>query len=554
MGSGFSAPYGIAVDTNGNVYVADVNNSDVKEIEAVAGVIPLSPTIRTWGNGFSLPAGVALDGGGNIFVTQWGNSAVTEVNVSIAQALTFATATNGGSTDTTDGAQQVTVINNGNATLSATTPGLSVSWNFVQVPGSGSPEDCTSSFSLAQGESCNLSLNFEPQANTPSGTVKGSVVMTDNNLNASPGVSQTVNLVGTSILPPVSATQTVASTILTFYQPVTSFEPVTGSNGLAPLTYSVSPALPAGLSLSTSTGVITGAAMVTSSLITYTVTVMDANHATATAAFSLVVTPQATITTVTTNLASATPVQTVMLSATVTAVLPGTPTTPTGTITFFDGTTQLGTAMSLVNGTTQLGVPNLPAGSTATISAVYSGSGNFLSRASSSSVPVVVAPLDLTFTNSGASANTATPGAAAIYHFSLTPLYGSYPGPVALTVTGLPTGATATFTPTSVAVGGGATTVTMTVQTLSTVALSNHTRFPFGREIVLALLLLPFVGKRGLRRTLRYRMMLMFLTVGLTAALSGCGSNNVNPQTYTLTATATSGTLQHSQVVTLVVK
>ena len=554
LGSNFSFPYGVAVDGNGNVYVADISNSAVYEIEAVGGAIPVNPTIRTWGSGFNLPAGVAVDGGGNIYVTQWGNSAVAEIDISIAQALTFATATNDGSTDTTDGAQQVTVINNGNGPLSAAAPGLSVSWNFAQVAGSGTPADCTSSFSLAPGESCNLSLEFEPQIDTPSGSVNGSVVLTDNNLNASPGVSQTVNLVGTSVLPPVSATQTVASTTLAFYQSAASLQPVTGSDGMAPLSYSVSPALPAGLRFSTATGIITGAATVTSSAATYNVTVMDANDATAMASFSLAVTPQASVTTVTTNLASATPAQTVIFSATVTAVIPGTPTTPSGTVTFFDGTTQLGPATSLVNGMVQVAVSGLPAGSTATVSAVYSGSGSFLSSISSSSVPVVVAPFDLSFTNTGASANTAAAGSVATYNFGLAPLYGSYPGPVTLTVTGLPAGATASFTPTSVAVGGGATAVTMTVQTLSTVAQSNHAGFPFGRGIMLALLLLPFVGKRGLRRMLRSKMLLVLLSIGLAAALSGCGSNNVNPQTYTLTATATSGALQHSQIVTLVVQ
>jgi uncharacterized lipoprotein YmbA len=50
-------------------------------------------------------------------------------------------------------------------------------------------------------------------------------------------------------------------------------------------------------------------------------------------------------------------------------------------------------------------------------------------------------------------------------------------------------------------------------------------------------------------------MLLVLLMAGLTAMLSGCGSSNAPPpQTYTLTVTATSGTLQHSQIVTLLVQ
>jgi len=64
---------------------------------------------------------------------------------------------------------------------------------------------------------------------------------------------------------------------------------VVGGSGAAPLTYSVSPALPAGLSINPSTGAITGTPTVPSAAGTYTVTVTDANSSTATATFSLTV-------------------------------------------------------------------------------------------------------------------------------------------------------------------------------------------------------------------------------------------------------------------------
>jgi hypothetical protein len=73
---------------------------------------------------------------------------------------------------------------------------------------------------------------------------------------------------------------------------------------------------------------------------------------------------------------------------------------------------------------------------------------------------------------------------------------------------------------------------------------------------VLALLLLPFSMKRTVRVKLKGRMLLLaLLLAGMTAAMSGCGSSNgfllQSPQTYTLTVSATSGTLVHSQTVTL---
>ena len=47
LATGFDSPFGIAVDRLGNVYVADFFNNAVKEIVAVGGSIPASPTVRT---------------------------------------------------------------------------------------------------------------------------------------------------------------------------------------------------------------------------------------------------------------------------------------------------------------------------------------------------------------------------------------------------------------------------------------------------------------------------------------------------------------------------
>jgi hypothetical protein len=214
----------------------------------------------------------------------------------------------------------------------------------------------------------------------------------------------------------------------------------------------------------------------------------------------------------------------------------------------------------LAGGMAQLVMPSLPPGQTAMITAVYSGDGNFFGGTSGNSASVVVGPLDFTFTNAGTAAYTAAPGAVATYNFALAPLNDSYAGPVNFTVTGLPAGAVASFTPSSVAADGGAVPVTMTVQTAAPMAHNeNHGNSPLGRGVVLALLLLPFGMKRKLREKLRGRMLLLVLLLaGTTAAMSGCASNNgfmlQSPGTYTLTVTATSGNLQHSQIVTLIVQ
>lgn len=87
----------------------------------------------------------------------------------------------------------------------------------------------------------------------------------------------------------VVATQAIASRTLTAGGAIAAFIPVTGSGGTAPLSYSVSPALPAGLTMVSSTGSISGNPTGASSLATYTVTVTDGAGATATATFALTV-------------------------------------------------------------------------------------------------------------------------------------------------------------------------------------------------------------------------------------------------------------------------
>jgi len=79
VGTGFNYPFGAAVDGNGNVYVADFSGNEVKEILAVNGRIPASPTINVLGSGFKTPGGVAVDAFGNVFVADTGNSLIKEI-------------------------------------------------------------------------------------------------------------------------------------------------------------------------------------------------------------------------------------------------------------------------------------------------------------------------------------------------------------------------------------------------------------------------------------------------------------------------------------------
>ena len=718
IGSGLDFPFGVAVDGSGNVYIVDSDNNRVLKETLSNG----SYTQSTIVSGLEIPLGMAVDGSGNVYIADPDEERVLKEDFADAPTLTFATPTSDGTTDTTDGALSVQIENIGNAPLTAISPGLSVTANFIQSDSSGTPPDCTTTFSLDANASCNISVEFAPVA-PATGTVNGSVTLTDNNLNATPSTTQTIPLVGTAgeatptvtvVLPAsgpaaggtvviITGTNFTGATSVSFggmaaasftvnsaisitttspagmgtvdvvvtnpsgssatsaadrftYIPTLTLssaslpdataetaysQTLTASGGTAPYTYAVTlGALPAGLTLS-SAGVISGTPTASGSF-SFTVTVTDSSGSKATATYSLTVNAgtatltfsavpaqtygnppfivsahsastgaitysvvsgpatvvagsglvtltgagavtieasraatasynsatamttiqvakQATQTSVSASPTVATPVQMVTLTATVSATIAGTPTTPTGTVIFLDNGVQLGAAVNVVGGIATLVVPSLPAGATAVITATYSGDNNFVGSTSSNSASVVVSSLDFTFTNTGTAAYTAAPGAMATYNFALAPLSGSYPGAVSFSVTGLPTGATASFTPGSVAVGGGATPVVMAVQTASAIARNHNGNNPFGRGIVLVFLILPFVAKRSVREKMKGRMLLLVLLMaGVAATLTGCGSTNgfmlQSPGTYTLTVTASSGTLQHSQTVTLIVQ
>jgi sugar lactone lactonase YvrE len=66
--SGFGGPNGLALDGNGNIFVADVVGNVVREIPfGCASLL----CVTTVGSGFTTPVGVAIDGSGNIFVADY---------------------------------------------------------------------------------------------------------------------------------------------------------------------------------------------------------------------------------------------------------------------------------------------------------------------------------------------------------------------------------------------------------------------------------------------------------------------------------------------------
>ena len=202
VGTGLSFPRGLTVDGAGDVFIADTYNNRVVEVPAGGGAQ------TTVGASLNFPQGVAVDGAGDVFIGVGSGPQVSEVQRSQPPTFSFAS-TNVGSISS-DSPQSVTIQNIGNQPLNAITPGLVVGGpNFLQVAGSGTPADCNSSFVLTSGETCNLSISFEPQS---AGNLTSTATFTDNALNASPSANQSIALQGTG-------TVTMASQTITFTQP-----------------------------------------------------------------------------------------------------------------------------------------------------------------------------------------------------------------------------------------------------------------------------------------------------------------------------------------------
>ena len=140
-------------------------------------------------------------------------------------------------------------------------------------------------------------LSFNPSTRELSGTPTSALAATTYTYTVTDANGATASL---SFSLTVSAETTAlsfgnASIAAQRYTQNTAISPLTlpaASGGTAPLTYSLSPALPAGLSFNPSTRVLSGASTSTLSTITYTYTVTDGTGAKAALSFSLTVSAQ----------------------------------------------------------------------------------------------------------------------------------------------------------------------------------------------------------------------------------------------------------------------
>jgi len=251
----------------------------------------------------------------------------------------------------------------------------------------------------------------------------------------------------------------------------------------------------------------------------------------------------------------------VVYTATVTGAVSGLP--ASGTVSFYDGTTLLGSS-TVASGNATLSQTLAAAGSHA-IKATYNGDGNYL-LANSTALAEVAQDFTLALTANGSTQITITPGQTATFQLVVTPTVNTtFPAAITLTATGGSSTTTLTLGQTTIASGATTATITLSAATTKQIArmLEQERRVQFRNKIgsiSIALLLLPLLGGRSRRRWQRY-MSLLVLAIGgalSMAALTGCGATTgyfgQQPATYTVTVTGTSGALTHTTTVSLTIE
>ena len=360
----------------------------------------------------------------------------------------------------------------------------------------------------------------------------------------------TIHVTIARIAPTVNWTQPSTITYGTSLSGVLNASAVNGSTSVAgSFAYTATPQGGSASAVSGTTVLGAGSYMLTA---TFTPT-DAATYTSATGSVSLTVAKTAP----TVTLASS--AETVLLQNTVTftATVSSSASTPSGSVNFYDGTTLLGSG-TLAQGVATYATSTLTTGAHS-VTAEYGGDSNF-SALTSSAVTETVDDFSLTVPTSGSA--TVAPGGTASYALTIGPSHGTtFPAAVTLAVSGLPTGAVATFSPQALAAGASATNVMLTVQVPNQTASlrPRHLLDLKLATILLGMLVLPFSGR--IRRSAdKHGRTLCLLLLALAGSsligLAGCGTQSSShpPRSYTLTVTATSGALSHATTLTLTVK
>jgi trimeric autotransporter adhesin len=567
-------PSDVTADAAGDVYIA--SGGEVRMVNATGIISTVAGTGAAGsysGEGGASTSAVIpspasnllLDSAANVYISDTAGNLMLEVASATPRALDFGTQASG----STSASQVVSVLNVGNSALAFSN--ISISAGFTQD--STSLSSCSTTTALAAGQSCTLTLSFDPSA---TGTFSGSMVLTDNALNTA-GATQTIALTGTSEIVSSTLTPTTAayaaaavgsrsapqnftltnggSGTLTVTVPVVSTDFVIVANTCtttlaagANCTIAVDSqptligATSGALTLSVSSGhslinlasTLTGAGSVAAMLSPTTATYATVPDGSTSAAQTFTVTNEASnavglgTATVSTDFTIVTNTCTASLAA-------------NSSCTF--SVASRPTIVGATNGTLSLSGTN--------------GTVGFLLSSSLTGIGAIRPSFSLAELSND---KIVLAGVTATFSATISPV-GGYTGTVKLSCSGVPSPGSCYASPASVSITDTSTTSFLVFVNTGTVSPSSL--IPVGNKLPLTLAglfasaLLLFVGRK--RKLVRDASLFAFLLMAVLSS-SGCGSSSpgqgpyVAPGTYTLTVTATDGSNSQTMPFILIVQ
>ena len=610
-GAQLNTPMGVAVDSSGNIYIADTLDNRVREVVGSTGIIQTFAGTGTACSGscsdyglataaeLNFPVAVRLDGSGNVFIADANDAVVREVSASdgdirfVAGNYTFGFSGDGGAATSAELAAPYGLAfdPSGNLLISD-----AAAWRVRKVTPAtltSSATTLTSSLNPSQwGQSVTFTATVTPSTATGSvtfldgSTVLGTAALSGgvatlptstlavgthsitanyggtlaiNGSVSSPAVSQVVTAASTATVLTSTPNPSAAGQSVTFTATVTSGSGTPGGD----VTFMDGSAV---LGTSSPMGGVATLSTSTLTVGTHSITAnyTDTSSSDFAASTSSPVTQVVLASTTTTLTSSANP-SVAGQSVTLTATVKSSSGTPAGNVTFMDGSTALGTK-ALSAGVATLATSTLTT-TTHTITAVYGGNSTF---AESTSTAISQTVQDFKIAITSLSPASVSPGGSATATITLTSVNGyntavTVTGSVSPTVSEGPSWklSSSTLTPSS---SGATATLTLTTVGSSAALIPPANE----RKFFLAIgLFLPaiFISTAGLSSKNRRGMLSCFLAVLALAGclvFTSCGSSSVtNPPPgnggtpagkYTVTITATAGTASHTTTTTLTVQ